>query len=163
MFAELGPLRIFVSTHLLPPHYKFQPDSNPPEFVAQDQVAVNLVKGTKVRLRIVGSRMEATEIFAIGTMKEDYLGEFVNPLLSAVMILFATSELGSLSMFLSAKTDSRSCHPHILSSRPSRSIRLVLVYTPAVFNHVAISSSILSFVVVIFRSISLPITAQYLT
>jgi len=75
-FAELGPLRIFVSTHLLPPHYKFQPDSNPPELVAQDQVAVNVVKGTKVRLRIVGARMEVTEIFAIGTMKEDYLGEF---------------------------------------------------------------------------------------
>lgn len=43
----------------------------------------NLVKGRKVRLRIVGTRVDANEIvratanqFAIGTMKEDYLGPF---------------------------------------------------------------------------------------
>lgn len=45
----------------------------------------NLVKGRRVRVRIVGTRVDANEIvraghsptqFAIGTMKEDYLGPF---------------------------------------------------------------------------------------
>ncbi|OCB83982.1 hypothetical protein A7U60_g8653 [Sanghuangporus baumii] len=31
-------------------------------------------KNTKVRLKIVGTRVDATEIFAIGTIKEDHLG-----------------------------------------------------------------------------------------
>ncbi|WFD05553.1 DNA-directed RNA polymerase II subunit [Malassezia vespertilionis] len=72
-FAEVGPLSIFVSSHLLPIDYKFQPDANPPEFTSPTD---KLVKGRKVRLRIVGTRVDANEIFAIGTMKEDYLGPF---------------------------------------------------------------------------------------
>ncbi|KAJ8473088.1 hypothetical protein ONZ51_g8091 [Trametes cubensis] len=31
-------------------------------------------KNTRVRLKIVGTRVDATEIFAIGTIKEDHLG-----------------------------------------------------------------------------------------
>lgn len=37
-FAEVGPLSIFVSSHLLPIDYKFQPDANPPEFVSPSDV-----------------------------------------------------------------------------------------------------------------------------
>ncbi|EDP42645.1 hypothetical protein MGL_2845 [Malassezia globosa CBS 7966] len=72
-FAEVGPLSIFVSSHLLPIDYKFHPDSNPPEFTSPTD---SLVKGRRVRVRIVGTRVDANEIFAIGTMKEDYLGPF---------------------------------------------------------------------------------------
>lgn len=72
-FAEVGPLNIFVSSHLIPIEYKWQPESNPPEFVSG---ADRLVKGRKVRIKIVGTRVDANEIFAIGTMKEDYLGPF---------------------------------------------------------------------------------------
>ncbi|SPO29894.1 probable DNA-directed RNA polymerase II chain Rpb7 [Ustilago trichophora] len=72
-FAEVGPLNIFVSSHLIPIEYKFQPESNPPEFVSPSD---RLVKARKVRIKIVGTRVDANEIFAIGTMKEDYLGPF---------------------------------------------------------------------------------------
>lgn len=72
-FAEVGPLNIFVSSHLIPIEYRFQPESNPPEFVSASD---RLVKGRKVRIKIVGTRVDANEIFAIGTMKEDYLGPF---------------------------------------------------------------------------------------
>lgn len=37
-FAEVGPLNIFVSAHLLPIDYKFQPDANPPEFASPTDV-----------------------------------------------------------------------------------------------------------------------------
>lgn len=40
-FASVGPLNVFTSTHLLPLEFKFQPDSNPPEFASPDgQVSV---------------------------------------------------------------------------------------------------------------------------
>jgi DNA-directed RNA polymerase II subunit RPB7 len=91
-FASVGPLSIFTSTHLLPVEYKFVADSNPPEFASPE---ASLTPGSKVRLRIVGTRVDANEIvssrsarrcswmsnadvldfqFAIGTMKEDFLG-----------------------------------------------------------------------------------------
>ncbi|KDN45479.1 putative DNA-directed RNA polymerase II chain Rpb7 [Tilletiaria anomala UBC 951] len=70
-FASVGPLSIFTSTHLLPVEYQFQADSNPPEFASPE---ASLTPGIKVRLRIVGTRVDANEVFAIGTMKEDFLG-----------------------------------------------------------------------------------------
>ncbi|PWN94821.1 putative DNA-directed RNA polymerase II chain Rpb7 [Tilletiopsis washingtonensis] len=73
-FATVGPLQIFTSVHLLPVDFKFQPDSNPAEYASAD--GSTIVKGKKVRLRIVGTRIDANEIFAVGLMKEDYLGPF---------------------------------------------------------------------------------------
>ncbi|CAE6452240.1 unnamed protein product [Rhizoctonia solani] len=76
-FAEVGPLQVFVSSHLIHPDMKFDPNSNPPSFASDDQI---IDKGTHVRLKIVGTRVDATEIvglcrdFAIGTIKEDSLG-----------------------------------------------------------------------------------------
>ncbi|KAI9455040.1 RNA polymerase Rpb7 [Russula earlei] len=60
IFAEVGPLNCFVSQQ-----------SNPPSYTSQDQVIEN---NTKIRIKIIGTRVDATEIFAIGTIKEDHLG-----------------------------------------------------------------------------------------
>ncbi|KAG8936411.1 DNA-directed RNA polymerase II subunit [Tulasnella sp. 418] len=70
-FAEVGPLTVFVSNHLIDPEMKFDPNSNPPSYASQDQI---IERDTHVRLKIVGTRVDATEIFAIGTIKEDHLG-----------------------------------------------------------------------------------------
>lgn len=70
-FADAGPLSVFVSSHLLPVELKFDPTANPPNYSGDDQT---VEKGSKVRLKLVGTRTDATEIFAIGTMREDYLG-----------------------------------------------------------------------------------------
>ncbi|KAF8919440.1 hypothetical protein BDZ89DRAFT_991085 [Hymenopellis radicata] len=70
-FAECGPLNVFVSQQLIHPGMKFDPNSNPPSFASDDQI---IEKTTLVRLKIVGTRVDATEIFAIGTIKEDHLG-----------------------------------------------------------------------------------------
>lgn len=72
-FADVGPLQVFVSSHLIPPDMKFDANSNPPSYASEDQL---IEKGIKVRLKIVGTRIDATEIFAIGTIKEDYLGPY---------------------------------------------------------------------------------------
>ncbi|BFZ54274.1 DNA-directed RNA polymerase II subunit [Savitreella phatthalungensis] len=70
-FADAGPLSVFVSQRLMPAELKFDPASNPPNWSGDD---MTVDKGSRVRLRLVGTRVDATEIFAIGTMKEDYLG-----------------------------------------------------------------------------------------
>lgn len=73
IFADVGPLTCFISTHLIPPEFKFDPNSNPPCFNSPEDTQ-KIEKGTQIRLKIVGTRVDATEIFAIGTIKEDYLG-----------------------------------------------------------------------------------------
>ncbi|KAI5477931.1 DNA-directed RNA polymerase II subunit RPB7 [Pseudohyphozyma bogoriensis] len=73
IFADVGPLTCFVSTHLIPPDFKFDPNANPPCFTSTEDT-LKIEKGSKLRLKIVGTRVDATEIFAIGTIKEDYLG-----------------------------------------------------------------------------------------
>lgn len=70
-FADVGPLSVFVSTHLIPSDMKFNSSANPPAYVSPDE---NIEKGSRVRLKIVGTRTDVNEIYAIGSIKEDYLG-----------------------------------------------------------------------------------------
>ncbi|KAJ3396380.1 DNA-directed RNA polymerase II subunit [Lobulomyces angularis] len=79
-FADVGPLQCFVSLHLIPDYMKFDPNSNPPAYISEGQEAqeTKIEKGGIVRMRIVGTRVDATEIFAISSIKEDYLGVISN-------------------------------------------------------------------------------------
>jgi len=72
-FAEAGPLQIFVSNHLIPQDMHFDPQSAPPAFVSEDE-SMKIAKDDEVRLKIIGTRLDASEIFSIGSIKEDYLG-----------------------------------------------------------------------------------------
>ncbi|KAG1662200.1 hypothetical protein FOA52_015826 [Chlamydomonas sp. UWO 241] len=76
-FAEAGPLQIFVSNHLIPEDYEYNAVGDPC-YVSNEDGAQTLQERTEVRLRIVGTKMDQTEIFCIGTMKEDFLG-VINP------------------------------------------------------------------------------------
>ena len=139
-FAEVGPLDVFVSKHLIPADMSFDPQSNPAACVRRverssckqtrtrgvpisltcppslnrssppplPQVRLTDIGGAtpedneglrgasarrcfletlwaggtaphlrsrrQVRLRVIGTRMDAAEIFAIGSIKEDFLG-----------------------------------------------------------------------------------------
>ncbi|KAJ1727972.1 DNA-directed RNA polymerase II subunit [Coemansia biformis] len=70
-FADAGPLRIFVAMKMLPTDMKLHMDSNPPSLRSDDQ---KIEKSTQVRIKLVGTRVDATNIYGIGTIKEDYLG-----------------------------------------------------------------------------------------
>ncbi|CDH53392.1 dna-directed rna polymerase ii subunit rpb7 [Lichtheimia corymbifera JMRC:FSU:9682] len=70
-FADVGPLQVFVSNHLIPNDMQYDPNGNPPCYSSEDQT---IQKDVQVRIKLVGTRTDATEIFAIGTIKEDYLG-----------------------------------------------------------------------------------------
>ncbi|KNZ59626.1 DNA-directed RNA polymerase II subunit rpb7 [Puccinia sorghi] len=60
-FVEVGPLQAFVSSHLIPSDLKFDPNANPPCF-SSDEDQATIEKGTRIRLKIVGTRVDATEI-----------------------------------------------------------------------------------------------------
>lgn len=86
-FAEMGPVQVFVSSHLIPSKFHFDSISGAAYVQDRDQLDYNndededmmlgsaqIVAGSRVRVRIVGTRVDAAEIFAIGTIKEDHLG-----------------------------------------------------------------------------------------
>ncbi|ODV91320.1 hypothetical protein CANCADRAFT_122520 [Tortispora caseinolytica NRRL Y-17796] len=70
-FVDVGPVNVFVSSHLIPSDLKFDPTANPPAYSGEDQ---RVERGARVRLKIVGTRADVGEMFAIGSIKEDYLG-----------------------------------------------------------------------------------------
>lgn len=73
LFGEVGPVQVFVSSHLIPTRFSFDGTSMPAAYVSMEQGEF-IGPGSRLRIRIVGTRVDATEIFAIGTIKEDYLG-----------------------------------------------------------------------------------------
>ena len=48
------------------------------KYVSSDQT-VEIKKDAEVRVRVVGMRIDASEIFCIATIKEDYLGVIGDP------------------------------------------------------------------------------------
>ncbi|GJV25721.1 DNA-directed RNA polymerase II subunit RPB7 [Tanacetum coccineum] len=76
-FAEAGPVQIFVSNHLIPGDMEFQ-SGDMPNYTNSDG-SVKIQKDSEVRLKIIGTRVDATEIFCIGTIKEDFLGVMSDP------------------------------------------------------------------------------------
>ncbi|KAI9681155.1 MAG: DNA-directed RNA polymerase II subunit [Caeruleum heppii] len=71
-FADVGPLEVFVTSHLIPSDIKFDANATPPQYTDNgDQV---IEKGTHVRIKLVGTRSDVGNMFAIGSVKEDFLG-----------------------------------------------------------------------------------------
>ncbi|CZT13181.1 probable DNA-directed RNA polymerase II chain Rpb7 [Rhynchosporium graminicola] len=71
-FAEAGPLPLFVSAHLIPSDIKFDPNATPPQFTNNEDSVIEV--GTHVRVKIIGTRAEVGEMYAIASIKEDFLG-----------------------------------------------------------------------------------------
>ena len=73
LFTEIGPLSCFISRHSIPADMTFDPNSNPPCYKTADEDQV-IQQDDEVRIKIVGTRVDASDIFAIGTLMDDYLG-----------------------------------------------------------------------------------------
>lgn len=57
---------------MIPPEIKWDPDATPPQYTDNgDQV---IEKGTSLRIKIMGLRTDVGQMWAIGSIKEDYLG-----------------------------------------------------------------------------------------
>lgn len=57
---------------MIPPEIKWDPDATPPQYTDNaDQV---IEKGTNLRIKLIGLRNDVRNMFAIGSIREDYLG-----------------------------------------------------------------------------------------
>lgn len=57
---------------LIPNDTKWDPNATPPEFTNGEDMHIRV--GTHVRVKLLGTRAEVGELWAIGSIKEDYLG-----------------------------------------------------------------------------------------
>jgi len=57
---------------MIPSDIKWDPNSTPPQFTDNEESVIQV--GTHIRLKIVGTRAEVGHMFAIASIKEDYLG-----------------------------------------------------------------------------------------
>ncbi|XP_026392284.1 DNA-directed RNA polymerase II subunit RPB7 isoform X2 [Papaver somniferum] len=62
---------------LIPDDMEFQ-SGDIPNYTTSDG-SVKIQKDSEVRLKIIGTRVDATEIFCIGTIKDDFLGVINDP------------------------------------------------------------------------------------
>uniref|UniRef100_A0A3Q1ICA3 DNA-directed RNA polymerase subunit n=1 Tax=Anabas testudineus TaxID=64144 RepID=A0A3Q1ICA3_ANATE len=65
------------SQHSIPSEMEFDPNSNPPCYKTVDEDIV-IQQDDEIRLKIVGTRVDKNDIFAIGSLMDDYLGKLVS-------------------------------------------------------------------------------------
>mmetsp|Transcript_8813 Transcript_8813/g.17807 ORF Transcript_8813/g.17807 Transcript_8813/m.17807 type:complete len:173 (-) Transcript_8813:286-804(-) len=73
LYAEAGPMTIFVSRQQLPDDMSFDASAECWRSVGEAQQE-RIEKGSSVRLRIIGMKIEINGFFAIGTLDDHYLG-----------------------------------------------------------------------------------------
>ena len=71
-FAEAGPLQLFVSNALITDDMQFDSWEKIATWPKISRLGIQ--REASVRVRIVGMRIDANDIFCIGTIKDDYLG-----------------------------------------------------------------------------------------
>jgi len=57
---------------MIPADIKWDPNATPPQFTDNEESVIQV--GTHIRVKIVGTRAEVGNMFAIASIKEDYLG-----------------------------------------------------------------------------------------
>lgn len=63
---------------MIPADVKWDPSATPPQYTNHNDQVIE--KGTQLRLKIMGTRSDVTNMYAVGTIKEDYLGYFYHQL-----------------------------------------------------------------------------------
>jgi len=71
IFIKSGPQNCFISRHSIPSDMQF--DGNSTSYRTSDE-NLTIEVGSQVRYKVVGMRIDASDIFAIGTLMDDYLG-----------------------------------------------------------------------------------------
>lgn len=56
---------------MIPPEFKYDGNATPPQFTDGDLV---IERTTQIRVKIKGVRAEVGQMFAVATIREDYLG-----------------------------------------------------------------------------------------
>lgn len=81
---------------MIPSDIKWDPNATPPQFTNNEDTVIE--PDTHVRVKIIGTRTEVGEMWAIGSIKEDYLGyakDMVSALLSLLTLLAGASRINT--------------------------------------------------------------------
>lgn len=70
-FAQAGPLKIFISRTAIPKYFEYTEDAHYPCFSSGSH---NIKPQTTVRLKLQGIRYDLSNMFAIATINNEYLG-----------------------------------------------------------------------------------------
>ena len=73
LFCEVVPLTCFICKLSIPADMEFDPNSNPVCYKTKDESIV-IREEDEIRVKIIGTRVDASDIFAIGSLMDDYLG-----------------------------------------------------------------------------------------
>ncbi|XP_075250210.1 DNA-directed RNA polymerase II subunit RPB7-like [Convolutriloba macropyga] len=73
IFTEIGPMACFISKHGIPSDMEFVSDDKKPRYKSKDETDI-IDLGSTIRVKLMGTRIDANDIFAIGTLLDDYLG-----------------------------------------------------------------------------------------
>ena len=73
VYCEIGPLRVMITSANMDQAYTFQHQGQGGSWANGDESEA-IREGTRVRLKIFGMNIEASHIFALGSLKEDFLG-----------------------------------------------------------------------------------------
>lgn len=73
IFCDIGPLSCFISKHCIPPDMEFEPNNMPPCYRTADETTI-IKQDDEIRVKLIGIRVDVNDIFAIGTLMDDYLG-----------------------------------------------------------------------------------------
>jgi DNA-directed RNA polymerase II subunit RPB7 len=61
------------SLQLIPDDFEWRPNATPPQFGDREGTA-SIEPNVHIRIKIIGTRAEVGEMWAIGSIKEDFLG-----------------------------------------------------------------------------------------
>lgn len=67
---------------MIPGQIKYDPNATPPQFTDNEDYRIE--PGTHIRVKIIGMRSEVGDMWAIGTINEDYLGYVMRAVESGV-------------------------------------------------------------------------------
>lgn len=73
IFVKTGPLSCFISRHSIPSDMTFDSALGSGCYKTDDN-SLTIQAGTHIRYKVVGTRVDASDIFAIATLMDDYLG-----------------------------------------------------------------------------------------
>jgi len=70
--VTVGAMTVFIYKDQIPSDMVF--DATTSSYTAESDQTISIKPATRLRLRLTGLRFDATEIFGVGTIKEDFLG-----------------------------------------------------------------------------------------
>lgn len=71
-YAEIGPVRVFVSNHNIPSEYRYDPLTS--SLITADE-SIKIKQDDAVRIELIGFQIKSEGVSVVGNMRGNYLGK----------------------------------------------------------------------------------------